>query len=250
MKLPALECWACARPFEQSELAALGVLRSRELREGGPYYELRCPHCGYEIVAERNGAQHWFCFPPGDFGFFDRLLAASDRREEMRAREAWYAKREGFRSWFFKVLPWNLAEAKAAEQTSDPRKSTQRHRPEQQTRRSTQRARSWSRAEREAKRAEAAERARRAEERRQEEERRREEERQRPVPPAPMTLSEARKLLGVEEDADVNERKQAYRRLAMLYHPDKFAHLDSGFVALAEERFLNLKRAYELLERA
>ncbi|MDD1437520.1 DnaJ domain-containing protein, partial [Dolichospermum sp. ST_sed10] len=47
--------------------------------------------------------------------------------------------------------------------------------------------------------------------------------------------------LGVSRDADKEEIKQAYRRLARKYHPD--VNKESG----AEERFKEINRAYEVL---
>jgi molecular chaperone DnaJ len=48
-------------------------------------------------------------------------------------------------------------------------------------------------------------------------------------------------ILGVSRDADKEEIKQAYRRLARKYHPD--VNKESG----AEERFKEINRAYEVL---
>ena len=47
--------------------------------------------------------------------------------------------------------------------------------------------------------------------------------------------------LGVSRDADKEEIKQAYRRLARKYHPD--VNKEAG----AEERFKEINRAYEVL---
>ena len=48
-------------------------------------------------------------------------------------------------------------------------------------------------------------------------------------------------ILGVSRDADKEELKQAYRRLARKYHPD--VNKEAG----AEERFKEINRAYEVL---
>jgi molecular chaperone DnaJ len=48
-------------------------------------------------------------------------------------------------------------------------------------------------------------------------------------------------ILGVDRDADKEEIKQAYRRLARKYHPD--VNKEEG----AEERFKEINRAYEIL---
>ena len=48
-------------------------------------------------------------------------------------------------------------------------------------------------------------------------------------------------MLGVSRDADKEEIKRAYRRLARKYHPD--VNKEEG----AEERFKEINRAYEVL---
>jgi molecular chaperone DnaJ len=48
-------------------------------------------------------------------------------------------------------------------------------------------------------------------------------------------------ILGVSRDADKEEIKRAYRRLARKYHPD--VNKEDG----AEERFKEINRAYEVL---
>jgi len=55
-------------------------------------------------------------------------------------------------------------------------------------------------------------------------------------------IDKARKLLGLEEFASLDEIKQAYRNKAFLYHPDI-----AGENAKGEEMMKSLNRAYELL---
>ena len=57
------------------------------------------------------------------------------------------------------------------------------------------------------------------------------------------------KILGIEPGASQEDIKQAYRRLAGRYHPDKVEHLGDEFKALAEERFKDIQKAYEELKR-
>ena len=52
----------------------------------------------------------------------------------------------------------------------------------------------------------------------------------------------ARKLLDVEEDADLDELKRAYRIAAVQHHPDH-----NGNTAEANRKFRLIRRAYELL---
>ncbi len=56
--------------------------------------------------------------------------------------------------------------------------------------------------------------------------------------------------LGLDRGASEQEIKQAYRQLALRYHPDKVAHLGDEFKALAEKRFREIQQAYEELKRS
>jgi DnaJ family protein C protein 7 len=49
-------------------------------------------------------------------------------------------------------------------------------------------------------------------------------------------------ILGVEKDADDNQIKKAYRRVALVHHPDKNPGDDD-----AAERFKDITEAYETL---
>lgn len=55
------------------------------------------------------------------------------------------------------------------------------------------------------------------------------------------------KVLGLREGATREEFIRAFRELAKKYHPDRFAHLDEEFQALAHRKFLRLRRAYDVL---
>ena len=54
-------------------------------------------------------------------------------------------------------------------------------------------------------------------------------------------------ILGVARDASMDEIKQAYRRLANKYHPDKVHHLGEEFSEMAEKRFKEIESAYREL---
>jgi len=55
--------------------------------------------------------------------------------------------------------------------------------------------------------------------------------------------------LGLENGADMNTIKKAYRQLSMKYHPDKVSHLGDEFKGVAEEKMKELNAAYEFFKR-
>ena len=54
-------------------------------------------------------------------------------------------------------------------------------------------------------------------------------------------------ILGLKKGATKEEIKSAYRRLAKTYHPDKLAGIDDAIKKIAEEKFREIKDAYENL---
>lgn len=58
----------------------------------------------------------------------------------------------------------------------------------------------------------------------------------------------ASKVLGVSESAPRDEVKKAYRRLVKLHHPDLFTNEATEHQELAEKRFIEIQKAYELFE--
>lgn len=57
------------------------------------------------------------------------------------------------------------------------------------------------------------------------------------------------KVLGVSEHASMDEIKKAYRSLVKLHHPDRFATQGLDQQKIAETRFVEIQKAYEVLER-
>ncbi len=55
------------------------------------------------------------------------------------------------------------------------------------------------------------------------------------------------RILEIGRGASAAEIKQAYRRLAGKYHPDKLEHLGDEFKELAEKRFKEIQKAYQEL---
>ena len=54
-------------------------------------------------------------------------------------------------------------------------------------------------------------------------------------------------LLGLKKGATKDDIKAAYRRLAKTYHPDKLSGVDDAIKKIAEEKFREIKDAYENL---
>lgn len=57
------------------------------------------------------------------------------------------------------------------------------------------------------------------------------------------------KILEVTQDASDDELKQAYRKMAKKYHPDKVHHLGEDVKKQAEEKFRKVQEAYENLKK-
>lgn len=68
-----------------------------------------------------------------------------------------------------------------------------------------------------------------------------------PPPPRQLTTLEAFALLGLSPAASMADVEKAYRERALLCHPDKVAHLDTDFIALADRKFRRLHEARDLL---
>ena len=56
-------------------------------------------------------------------------------------------------------------------------------------------------------------------------------------------------VLGVGQNASLNEIKKAYRQLAAKYHPDKVFNMGEDIKQLAENRFKEIQEAYHDLTR-
>lgn len=65
--------------------------------------------------------------------------------------------------------------------------------------------------------------------------------------PDPATVSELLGVLDLRDDADADALSSAYRRLAKVHHPDRFAMADEETQRLHAERMLAINRAYQHL---
>ena len=55
-------------------------------------------------------------------------------------------------------------------------------------------------------------------------------------------------VLGINRNASTEEIKNAYKKLANKYHPDKVQYLGEEFRQLAEKRFKEIQEAYQQLK--
>lgn len=58
-------------------------------------------------------------------------------------------------------------------------------------------------------------------------------------------LDNAYDILGIPKNSSKDEVKKAYRTLTKKYHPDKVSHLGPEYVKIANEKFINIKDAYD-----
>ena len=59
----------------------------------------------------------------------------------------------------------------------------------------------------------------------------------------------AYKILEIEKSASNDEVKKAYRKMVKKYHPDKLQHLGEEHVKGAEEKFKQVQKAYEQIQK-
>ena len=62
-------------------------------------------------------------------------------------------------------------------------------------------------------------------------------------------IDSAYKILEITPDANIDEIKKAYRKMAVKYHPDKVSHLGEEFRKAAKEKFQKVVAAYEQIKK-
>ena len=226
-----VSCWFCGNLSLVQQVLRDGILRSRSETYGGPYRLFVCPACSKENICEKTLKNRWFASPNYKFTFLDYLFSqVLDRdatgAESLLAAISWFRENEERRRYFF-------------ERDGDHRYGgvsfLRRH---------------WPSAPGEAPR----ERSKVREEAKQEkagpqqtEEEKTEQERSARTRPGKIVTPY--EVLGVKVGASTEEIRRAFHRLAIHYHPDKVHHLGAEFASIAEEKFLKLKEAYEVLLR-
>ena len=65
-----------------------------------------------------------------------------------------------------------------------------------------------------------------------------------------MTRLRAMGILGISANSGIEDVRSAFRRLAKVRHPDRFAKLGPSAIAAATESFKQLEAAYEALKGA
>jgi len=62
------------------------------------------------------------------------------------------------------------------------------------------------------------------------------------------SLKSAHEILGISANATLREIHTAYKEKIKQYHPDKVSHLGDEFSDLANEKFLEIQNAYEVMK--
>jgi DnaJ like chaperone protein len=62
-------------------------------------------------------------------------------------------------------------------------------------------------------------------------------------------LASAYKILEIDENSTDLQVKQAFRRMALLYHPDRILHLGEDIQISAKEKFQKLNQAYDIIKK-
>ena len=56
-------------------------------------------------------------------------------------------------------------------------------------------------------------------------------------------------ILGINKNASADEINKAYKKKVKQYHPDKVSHLGEELQKIANEKFIEIKNAYDILSK-
>ena len=211
-------CWFCGESITPDEILADGFLSPRAANSGGPLRILACPGCGHVVGAERNAAGDFLLVPVEDLGLSGRIASLFDPpRTMLRAHaKAWFRANAKLRREFHASPPRPREASRPPPRERTSRPSAQRDEPPGSRDRESQ-SHNDSRTKKRS--------------------------------PAPPAIAELYGRLDLEPGADAEAVAKAFRRLSKRCHPDKVAHLDEEFQALAHRKFLALQEAYDGLMR-
>ena len=221
---PAGRCRRCARPFTSGEVTGLGILRPRSVEDGGPIVEFTCPTCRTVNPLVPHGAGRFA--PPG---VPPPPPPPPDERQVPWQRGR--ATPEPDPAPVEAAAPPRAATPSTPPPSIPPPSTPPNRTPPPRTPPAGTPAAGTPPAGRPAAETPTGD-----------------------APPTvapddgtPRTAHEALEVLGVGPHALADEIERAYRALALKLHPDKVAHLDADFVALAERKFRRLQAARDLL---
>lgn len=63
------------------------------------------------------------------------------------------------------------------------------------------------------------------------------------------SAASAYQILEIEQSASISEIKKAYRKMVKKYHPDKLRHLGEEHMEAAEDKFRQVQKAYEQIQK-
>ncbi len=206
-------CPACARPYTSGEVTGLGILRSRPEARGGPYVEFSCPGCGRQILLIPHGEGRFAppgAPPPETVPADQRRVPWAGRREARRrpGTPAAGPAPEDSAPEPVVLHPPPAAKPPPSPGSGPPASPARTAGPEERVSGGVSGTGAAD---------------------------------------PPMTVSEAIGILGVPLTADRKEIEKAFRERSLACHPDKVAHLDAEFQALAERKFRRLRQAFGML---
>ncbi len=205
-------CRRCGRPFTAGEITGIGILRTRPEHRGGPVIEFPCPECRtvIQLIPHGNGRYALPGQPPPPPPTDAERVIPWQRPPAAAPGTTAPKSGEGEGSTPPKSGPASTS-ARPPAPPADPRGAA----PPPSGRPAPPRADAHPK--------------------------------DGATTEPPLTALRACDALGLTPTASSADVEKAFRERALLCHPDKVAHLDPEFVALAERKFRRLQEARDLL---